>query len=160
MLRQERVGLGVEHEVLRRSLNPKLRCLLVGNRIEGAVDLGNRKPGCVEAKPLLGGRGLRRIPPALDQRGLGPGRNADPNPPHQLGRCAAGASLTWLRRVRSPCGIASRTASRLSTTPRGLPGNASTSVRPMTPANDRESMAWGVFFNPAARIASAIPGTG
>src|SRR5438876_4998634 len=160
MLGQQRVRLGVEGEVVRCARDPQLRGLLTGDRVEGTVDLDHRKLRGVITEPLLRRRRVRGIPPALDQGRLRPGRNPDLDASHQLGRWAAGASLTSPRSVRRPCGSASMTASRLSTTPRGLPGRASTSVRPMTPASERDSIACGVLRRPAARIASAIPGTG
>src|SRR4029077_16113672 len=113
----------------------------------------------VIAQPFLRRRRVRWIPTALDERRLRPRGNANLDAPHQLGRGAAGASLTSPRSVRRPCGNASITASRLSTTPRGLPGSARMSVLPITPATERDNIACGVLRSPAARIASAMPGT-
>src|SRR5207245_11305571 len=160
MLGQHRVLLVVEGELFRCARDPQLGGLLIGDRIEGTVDLDHRKLRGVITEPLLRRRRVRGIPPALDQGRLRPGRNPDLDASHQLGRWAAGASLTSPRSVRRPCGSASMTASRLSTTPRGLPGRASSKVRPVTPASERDSIACGVLRRPAARIASAIPGTG
>src|SRR5438128_6375756 len=151
---------GVEGKVLGRAFHPELRRLLIGDRVEGAVDLDDGKPGGVVPQAVLGRGRIRRIPPALDKGWLRPGGNANLDATHQRGRWAAGASLTSPRSVRRPCGSASITASRLSATPRGLPGSASTSVLPITPASERDSIACGVLRNPAARMASAMPGTG
>src|SRR5438552_1535111 len=130
---------GVERKVLGRAFHPELRGLLIGDRVEGAVDLNDGKPGGVVTQAVLGRGRIRRIPTAFDQGWLRPGGNANLDSTHQRGRWAAGASLT---------------------SPRGLPGSASTSVLPITPASERDSIACGVLRNPAARMASAMPGTG
>jgi hypothetical protein len=71
---EEPEGLHVEDKAGRRSFDPRLRGLLGGKRVVGAVDLDQRKLRRVVAKARFRALRLARIEAArLDERLVGPG---------------------------------------------------------------------------------------
>ncbi len=77
-------------------------------------------------------------------------------------RLPAGAAVSWSNgpaRVSSAWSRTGSIAASDSIAPLGLPGRFTTSARPMTPTTPRDRSASGVDRRPAARMASARPGT-
>ena len=129
--------------------------------------------GCRRRRSRWRGRGTGRGRPAgrawADRRMLprepaGGGRPGFGSRERSLFRPSGRRGVGWSspaspRSVVTACGRTGATASRPSTAPRGEPGRLTMSVRPRTPATWRESIAAGSAARPAARIASASPGT-
>src|SRR4051794_2069724 len=83
MVRQERVRLDVEREVLRRALDPQHRVLLARREVVRRVDLDDRELLGVVAEPSFRRLRFGRIEvPVLDERRIGPARGADQDASH------------------------------------------------------------------------------